>query len=73
MPDEVAERIDADLGDVAARAVRREQPGRIGGYDPVLLDPVAHEVEQRARERQVERPALAALRVRGENSLNGLQ
>jgi hypothetical protein len=29
VPDETAERVDADLGDMAARAVRREQPWRI--------------------------------------------
>lgn len=48
VPDELAERVDADLGDVAARAVRREQPGRAGGDGPVLLDPAPHEVDQRA-------------------------
>ena len=46
VPDEIPECVDADLDDVAARAVRREQPGRSAVDDPVLLDPVTHEVEQ---------------------------
>jgi hypothetical protein len=61
VPDEVTERVGADLGDVPARAVRREQPGRIGVGDPVLLDPAAHEVRQGARQGQVERALLAPL------------
>ena len=64
VPDEVTERVGADLGDVPARAVRREQPGRIGVGDPVLLDPAAHEVRQGARQGQVERALLAALGAR---------
>jgi hypothetical protein len=64
VPDETAERVYADLGDVPARAVRRKKPGRVGVDDPVLVDPAANEVNQRTRQRQVERPVLSALRAR---------
>ena len=59
-----AKAVLARLLDVPTLALGREDPGRALGELRVLLQPGAEQVDEVARERQIERTLLAALRPR---------